>query len=390
MCHVDVRNVQGEILMDTARFATVSLLLAACAAITGAQTPHAPLVSQTFKDSDGGWVAVGQTAKLTVSHESGIAQPDGGALKFDYNVGKGDFNAAYLQTQLDTWTKGKSFKFRIRADSNTMFAVALQEQDGGRYVAMIQVPKDTWQQIELSTSDFILAQDANDPKDPDGKLDMDRVTGLAISDVAQFLIAIDNPALASMFDIKQGSHTLYFDGFSIGTDPIPASTSSSGSTVQIETFAHPQLAWLSIGGMKLSRSEGKPLTGTAIRADYHQSPGKIALLNRPLPSWVLTGSKVLSFDVASVQPAKLLIQLEQYDGGKYNMMIDVPGGSTPQHRKLLLDGFARGDDSTDKDTKLHLALVKSMAVLDVTGLLDQADHENTLWLNHFLATTATN
>jgi len=366
-----------------------SVLLAACAAVSGAQTPHSPLVNHTFKEGVEGWVAMGTTAKVGVSHESGIAQPSAGALKFDYGVGKGELNAVILQTSLDSWTKAKSIKFRVRSDSNTIFAVALQEQDGGRYGAIVQVPKDAWQTVELSTTDFILAQDPNDPKDPDGKLDMDRVTSLAVTDVAQFFVSLDNPALASMFDIKQGSHTAYFDSFVVGTEAIPANTASTGDTVQLETFAHPQLGWIGLGVTKIAKSEGKPLEGSALHAEYHQAPGKLALLNRPLQSWVLTGTKVLTFDVASAQPAKLLVQFEQYDGGKYNMTIEVPGGSVPQHKKLLLSGFARGDDSTDKDTKIHLASIKSLAVIDISGLVDKADHDNSLWINHINATSLT-
>jgi len=368
----------------------LSSLLVAGAIVAGAQTPHAPLVNLNFKDSDGGWMAMGPDAKVTVSHDAGIALPGAGALKFDYAVTKGNFTAAFLPGALDAWTKAKSFKFRVRSDSNSMLAVSLQEQDGGRYVAMLQVTKDKWQSVELSTADFILAQDKNDPKDPDGKLDMDRVAGVSITDIAQFLIAVDNPMLQSLFDIRQGAHSLYIDSFSIGTDPISASSASVGDTIQLETFAHPQLSWISLGGMKVSRVEGKTLPGASLQADYHQTPGKPALLNRPLQSWLLTGSKVLTFDIASVQSAKLIVQLEQYDGGKYNMTVDVPGGSIPQHQKLLLSGFVRGDDSTDTDTKLHLSAVKSIAVIDITGMLEQADHDNTIWLGHLVATSSAN
>jgi hypothetical protein len=365
-------------------------LLAVGTALAGTQTAHPPLVNQTFKDGPEGWVGMGDTAKLSVSHDLGIALPGAGALKFDYTIAKNTFGALSLMTPLDSWTKAKSFKFRVRSDNSTLVAVTLQEQDGGRYSSIIQLPKDTWQTVELSTSDFILGQDANDPKDPDGKLDMDKVTSMSLIDIAEFLVSTDNAALTSLFNIKQGAHTLYFDSFTVGTDPIPADTASSGSTVQLETFAHPQLSWISLGGTKLSHGDGKPLTGIALRADYHQTPGKPALLNHPLPSWTFTGTKMLSFDIASAQAATLIVQLEQVDGGKYNMTIDVPAGSTPQHKKLLLDAFTRGDDSTDKDTKLHLALIKSIAIIDVSGMMTQADKDNTLWLNHLEASASTN
>lgn len=369
---------------------TFCSLLVFGTALAVAQTPHSPLVNHTFKEGVEGWIGIGDTAKLSVSHDAGIALPSEGALKYDYSVAKGSFNALDLHTPLDSWTKGKSFKFRVRSDSNTLLAIELHEQDGGHYAAIVQVPKDKWQTVELSTSDFILSQNANDPKDPDGKLDMDRVTDFVVSDVAQFLVTIDNAALSSLFDIKQGAHTFYFDSFTISPDSIPGSTTSSGDSVSLDTLVHPQLSWIVLAGMKVSKTSAKPLEGLGLQADYHQTPNKPALLNRALQSWVLTGSKVLTFDIASIQPATIIVQLEQYDGGKYNMTVEIPGGSTLQHKKLLLDGFARGDDSTDKDTKLHLALVKSIAFIDVSGMMTQADKDNTLWLARLTATSSTN
>jgi len=127
------------------------------------------------------------------------------------------------------------------------------------------------------------------------------------------------------------------------------------------------------------------LEGLGLRADYHVKPGKPTILSHPVQSWILTGTKTLSFDIASVQPTKIIVQVEQYDGGKYNMTVDVPGGSVVQHKSLLFTGFIRGDDSTDSDTKVHLAQVKSIMFGDISGMTDQADHDNTLWINHIIA-----
>jgi len=365
----------------------LATVFSGAACIAAAQGSKPPLVNQTFKNDDGGWVSSGIAAKLAVSHDPGIAEPTAGALKFNYTVAKGDLNVMYLPVPLGSWTAAKSIKFRVRTDSQTMLAIALQEQDGGRYVAMIQAPKDRWQSVELSTSDFILAQEKDDPKDPDGKLDMDRVAGIAISDMSQFLVATDNAMLQELFGVTKGSHAMYIDSFTVGVDVLPAGSASIGTDVQLETFVHPQLAWIGLGGMRMSQSSGLPLVGPALKADYHIAPGKVALITKQLPTWILTGSKVLSFDIACTQPSHFIVQLEQYDGGKYNMMIETPGGSIPQHKKLLLSGFARGDDSTDKDTKLHLALIKSFLIIDASGMIDQAEHDNTIWLNHIVAST---
>ena len=369
--------------MGTKTILTSMSLLAMGACLAGAQTE--PLLSQTFKDNDGGWVAFGGTAKASVSHEAEITQPAAGALKFEYAISKGDLNGLYLTTPLGSWTKARNFKFRVHADSATTIVLALQEQDGGRYVSMVNVPKGLWQTIELSTSDFILATDKDDPKDPDGKLDMDKVTGVGVVDMSQFFASVDNSVLAGLFDVKLGSHQLYIDSFTVGSDSIPAGSTSLGDDVQIETFNHPQLAWIGLGGVKLVRAEEKPLTGPCLRADYHQTPGKPTILSRAVPSWVLTGSKSISFDIATLKPAKIVVQLEQTDGGKYNAILDLPGGSLPTKAKLALTEFKRSDDSKDDATVPHVALIKNILIMDASGMFESANADNTLWVNHLVA-----
>jgi hypothetical protein len=338
-------------------------------------------VNQNFKETAGGWTTVGASAKASVSHDAEITSPIAGALKLEYAITKGDFSAIYLPVISGDWARAKSIKFRVHTDANTLLAVTLQEQDGGKYLSLIQAPKDAWQTVELSTSDFILGQDPGDPKDPDGKLDMDRISNISIFDVSQFFLAIDNPGLSELLDIKKGNHALYLDSFVVSTEAVPTSAASTGDDVQIDTLVHPQIAWLGLGVSKISRSTEKPLDGPSLRVDYHQRPGKPCVITRSISSWLLTGSKTLSLDLASAQPAQLIVQLEQVDGGKYNMSVAVAGGSVVQHKKLLLSGFIRSDDSKDTETKPHLALVKSITIIDASGMISQADHDNTLWVN---------
>ena len=355
------------------------------AGLAVAQTPSDPLVRQTFKETQGGWTVFGTTATLAVTHDAPVVEPGNGALKFGYSVAKGDLSALVFPTDIGSITRAKSVKFRIRTDATTMIAVMLQEQDGGRYVAMCNAPKDRWQPIELSTDDFALAQEKDDPKDPDGKLDMDRVSGIVVTDVAQMFAQSDDAGLRSLIGVKTGSHTLYIDDFTVGADPIHTSMVTAAGDIVLDTFAHPQLAWFGLGGGDLSRSSGKPLEGLAVKFDYHQTPNKISLLSKGIAPGTLTGTKSLSLDMASSQPAKLVIQVEETDGGKYNMMIDLPGGSVSNHVNLPFDAFKVADDSKDANGKLDLENIKTLLILDGSGIMDQADHDNTLWVGHVVA-----
>lgn len=355
------------------------------AGLTWAQAQSDPLIKQTFKDSQGGWVTFGPTAMLSLTHDSPVVAPGEGALKFGYGVSKGEINALAFPVQLGTITRAKSIKFRVRTDTTTVMAVMLQEQDGGRYVATFLAPKDAWQPIELATEDFKLSDGKDDPKDPDGKLDMDRVSGITVVDLAEMFAQSDNTALNTLIGVRSGSHTLYVDDFTVGVDPIPTTVSTANGEVTLDTFAHPQLAWFGIGGMVLERSTGKPLDGMALKCVYHQTPNQISALVHGIAAGTLTGTRSLSMDFASIQPCKLLVQLEETDGEKFNALIDLPGGSEPKNINLPFSAFKVADDSTDPNGKLDVAKVKTLLVIDSSGPLQQADHDNTLWLNQVVA-----
>jgi hypothetical protein len=369
-----------------------SLCIVASLVLVGAgsawtQTAAGQIIRHSFKGELGGWVGVGQTAKVTTTGEASIVGPDAGALKFDYAIAKGQFNALALQTAAGSLKNAKSMRFRIRTDFPTLVAVALQEEDGGRYVALVQAPKDAWQTVELSTGDFGLSMEKNDPKDPNGRLDMEKINGVVIGDVSQFLAQAEGPA-SDLFDIPKGAHTLYLGEFTVGSDSVTPRTVSAGQDVRLDTFAHPHLSWFGVGGAKLSRASGKPLDGAGLRVDYRQTPSKLTMFTTPLLPWVLTTSKALSFDAASVEAARLIVQVEENDGGKYNTMIEVPAGSTAKRFRLSFADFKPADDSKDASGKLELGNVKSIVIVDVSGLVDGANKDNTLWIGNLLATSA--
>ena len=130
-----------------------------------------PLIQHSFKEDAAGWISIGQTAKIAIYHDPALRAPTTGALRFNYGINKGEFNALLLPTKADSLKTAKSLKFSVRADLATVLAVAIQEEEGGRYVALVHAPKDAWQPVELSIGDFALAMDKDDPKDPNGKLE---------------------------------------------------------------------------------------------------------------------------------------------------------------------------------------------------------------------------
>lgn len=347
-----------------------------------AQNTTAPIVRHTFEESDGGWTLMGTGGKIAVTHDAASVKSGKAALQFDYNVNKGDMAALMLLTPDGMLAKAKSFRFAVKSDAGGVLTAILQEQGGGRYVAMFTVPAGKWQQVDLAPSDFTLSEDANDPPDPNGKLDLDKVEAFGITDVMQILAQTDNADLEKLFNVKKGAHTLLVDDVVINEEPLAASVQSDA----LDTFTRPQVGWFAIGGLSVSQVSGAPLAGRGIQLDYRQSMGKPVAVIRKIQRGTVAGKTGLSVDVASTKPAKLIIQVEEKGGGKYNILVDVPGGKQLKTLAFPFSEFKAADDSHDTNDKLDLDQVNQLVIIDGSGLLGMDEGDNTLWIGNVKVT----
>jgi len=343
------------------------------------------LIKNTFKESADGWTGLGQKSKISIVHDAPVVAPSPGALKFSYGVGKGDFNALLLPAAVGSLKGAKSVKFRVWADATTPMAIAFSEDGGGRYSAIFQGVKNTWQTVELSVADFGLGRDANDPKDPDVKLDMDQVNAVTMIDLSEIFVQALPDELKDMFDIHPGEHLMYIEDFTVSTEAVPSWTSGSGDTVNIDTLVHPQLPWFGLGGVKVSRVTGKPLDGTALQIDSHDAPGKLGVAIRNLLPWSLTSTKSISFDAASKESTSLVIQIETIDGGKFKTGVDLSGDSQVKHIKLNFADFTPAPDSAGPDKTLKVDKAKALLLIESSGMVITAERDNTIWVNHLVA-----
>ncbi|MCW3097157.1 MAG: hypothetical protein JWL77_2775 [Chthonomonadaceae bacterium] len=369
-----------------ARQRTVGLgmLLALAAGMALAQqTPPAPapLIHHTFETDPAEWMGLGTTAMVSVIHDADHVKEGKGALQFDYAANKGELNALLLPIPDGALTKMKSLHFWIRADYPTVFAVSLQEKDAGRYSAVFSAPGKTWQEVQLEPADFVLGEDTNDPKDPDGKLDLDQVNNIAIADYGQIFVQTDNADLQALFHIQKGPHTLNLDEFTVSAEPIAPAAPAEGKERMLDTPSRPQISWLGLGEVKVIRMTGKPLVGPGLRADYHQGPTKIMGLVKRIPRGRLKGMDQITFTAAATKSTKLVLQLEQVGGGKYRTIVDVPGSSEAKEFSLPFTGFEMTDDSGDRNGHFTPDQVNQIVILDASGIIDGADADNTLWIN---------
>ena len=359
-----------------------ALIVAAVAAF--AQDAATPILNHTFEDNDGGWQGVGPSAVVSLTHEAASVKHGKGALQFAYSLKKGPMNLLLLPTPDMVLTKAKSLRFWVKTDHATPLAFVLQEKDGGRYNAIFSTRRDTWQEVELSTADFVLDTGKDAPKDAAGKLDMDQVEAAGIADVAQFFVQGDD-ALAKAFGIEAGPRSLFLDDFVISPAAVAPATTLKGGEGTLDTFAHPQVGWIATGEVKLTHTSGKPLDGSGMQAQYHQAPAKIAGFSKYLPPAALTGATRLVLSAASEKPAKLIVQVEEKSGGKYNTTIELPGNSGRADLSVKFADFKQAMDSHDDNNRLDLDQVTQIIFFDATGILDNTDADNTLWINNIKA-----
>jgi hypothetical protein len=80
-----------------------------------------------------------------------------------------------------------------------------------------------------------------------------------------------------------------------------------------------------------------------------------------------------------------VLQLEENGGGKYNTILDIPGARTAKEFSVAFTAFTPSDDSKDTNGTLDLGQVKTISLIDVTGIASSAGGMNTLWLGDIVA-----
>jgi hypothetical protein len=271
----------------------------------------------------------------------------------------------------------RALRFRVRTDHDTPVAAVLVERGGGHYNAVFWSPANTWQDIELTPSDFSLSDGPNDPPDPDGKLDLPDVQAIAVLDLAPiFAAAPANPDFPVIIDRDSHPHTLSIEKLDVLEGP-PV-TPASGI---IDTFDRPFLSWMTLGGMSLQRSPADgPLHEPALQASYVEKDDSFAVLVRSLAPLNLSGTTAIEFDIASDQEITLIIGFESSNKKRFNATVYPPGKRELFHVKQKFADF-------DGPGTLDPAKFKSLSFVDVSSVQGGSTADkNTIWIGNVRVT----
>lgn len=361
-----------------------SQVLSAIAALTAlwtmaeAQPQGRIIAKEDFEGVSHSWTVLGDMGRVSITSEAANVKSGSGALKFEYVIEKGQVSALIRRLEQAPPPDMQAISFWARSTERSFLAVVLQEQDGGRYTASALLPAGQWQRVEMAISDFGLSQEPDDPKDPNNKLDVDRIEAVAITDLTQVLAQAGDSSLMGMFGIKPGRRALFLDDIEVSTKPLPAATPAPNETV-IDSFLRPHATWYATGAADCTLFDGKPLDAKGIRIEYPREQGKIAAIFKMLPKGALTGYTKLVLSAASAEPVTLMVQLEETDGGKYNGFITLEGGQKATQVTLNFAELQRSDDAEDADGKLDVAKVKQIVIAD-PSFMTGGTGRNTVWL----------
>lgn len=363
---------------------TALLLSILGAAVTApavfAQTPAAPkpLMHLKFDKNEEGWMAEGKGAKSRVTPAVNV---ENASLAFDYRIIKGELYFLHLPIAEGSLAKAKTIRFRVKADTTTSLIFALQEKGGARYATSFYVPGGKWQTVEIAVSDFLLTEDT---KDSNGKLDMDEVIDAAFIDMGVILSQVDNKPLLDMLGVQAGERTFSLADFTVTEQALPAPEPWS-KEIPLDTFLRPQLTWLGFGNIQMSKSTGKPLSGTGMKVVTTHVPGRVIGIVKMLSIGVLKDAQTLSFEASAQKQARFVVQLEEKGGAKYNAMITIPADQTLQKFTLAFADFTLSEDSKDANDKLDLDQVKQILFFDLDSIVEGTEPQNTIWIGNLRA-----
>jgi hypothetical protein len=378
-----------RVAIVAALFVGASISGSGCVRRSSGQPPH-----QTFDQSDEGWIPFGTDAHVEVVHDPAIVKSGGGALMLRYTVNPGQYGSAVLPLEAGELKSLQRLEFWIRTDRATPVIVVLSEKQpgGGYYSSWFWCRKDEWLHVSLTPHDFVLNQGPSDPVDADGRLDLDDVRGIGISDLGQaFQSFASDPTYPLVVDTTSGSHTILLDDVEMVTGPGAPPLGPWPDKV----IGHPErglVTWISIGGTDLAIADASsPLGQPGFSARYEQTFGHYVAISHSLLDHDLRGVAHLSLTMASQNDAKLMVYLEEKKPGtllgpRYIHTVTVPGGSEPASIDLALAEFQTDTAGlVDPNGRLDADLLKSISLVDITAVDSRPPTPNVLWLSPITA-----
>ncbi|MBI3208674.1 MAG: hypothetical protein HYZ37_07210 [Candidatus Solibacter usitatus] len=352
----------------------ILLLGGACGCL--AQKP--PLIRHDFETGEQGWVGMGVNTKAQTSQDA-----HGGKASLVLNYQIAAKQPAMAVRPVSTSLAGmKRIRFWLKTDHATPVAVVMSETKpgGGDYTAIAWSPKNAWRLVDLAISDFALNDGPNDAKDEDGKLDPDKVQGLAVMDLSVFFASAELGMPVQLPKVT-GEHTLWIDDFEVTAEGPPEDRGA-----RVDTFESGTLQWMPIGVASLQIVDGAPTETRAMAVSYRRAAGQVLGFLRRINNIDLATSMGITVVAASEQNATVIMTLEcrtpKGKQARYNYNLELAGNREPLHKRIRFLDFELDGNSAPPDapSRVDPAFLRTLSFLDAQGMLSQSAGPNTIWI----------
>jgi hypothetical protein len=344
---------------------------------------------QTFEQGDEGWIGFGADARVEVVHDSSQVKNGRAALALHYEFIPGQYGSAVLPLETGELSALTRLRFWIKVDHPTSVIVVLSEKQpgGGYYSSWFWCPSQQWIEVSLTPQDFVLNQGPTDPVDRNGRLDLDDVRGIGLSDLGQaFQTLGTDPTYPLIVDKVTGTHTINVDDFEF-VSSAGAALSGPWTDKRIGRPERRIVTWITLGADLRVADAASPLREPGFSASYQQTFGRYVAISHTLLDHDLRGVQKLSVVLASASDANLMVYLEEKKPGtllgpRYSHPHAIAGGSKPTRVDLTLSEFQPdATGMTDPNGKLDADLLKSISIVDITAADSRPPKANTLWIS---------
>jgi len=336
----------------------------------------AALAAPTAPKADA-WSVLGDNASVKPTRDAEWSQGEQPAMDYRYSVGKGRISLLVLSTPGGVLAGAGGLAFEARADHMVNLTLSLEEQGGGRWTLPVLINAGSWQKVRIDFNELVLARGGDAPADDNGRFDAARVKNISFIDTGAML-ASKSADMMRFFGIAEGQRRLALAAVRF-TD-----AASPGGAPSLDGFDAAQPPWSVFGARRASVGTAAPLRTAGLVVDYEKRSGLLLSLVRPVPPGAMAGADALQLSLASRVKAKLVLKLEQADGGNFETAIDLPGDSRLHPISVKLADFKRSDDSKTRTDKPEAAKVTNLMLLDIGGLF-AAKGDNRLWLQSVAA-----
>ncbi len=326
------------------RFAAVAAVLGLAVA-AAPKAAAQPVWAQDFRRDNGNWIAFGDGARL--EHRAGT-------MVYRYKLG-GPIQLLSLPLDRDALTGSRSLRLVLRSAADTSLVVSLEEQGGGRFSTPVLLRAGASTTVDLALDDFVLATDAQAPRDADGRLDIARARQLSVVDAAGFL-----GGALGFFGLAAGDRELVVERVEFRRDAVARQPGTAQGLAGLDGDAP---RWMVFGAQSARLANGRFVV------EHERRFGRAVSLLRPLPAGALAGSRALRLDLGAQADTELTVNVEQSDGGKYEATLKFPGGEAVAPRTLAASAFKRAKDARGGGERPDWARVTQVALAETGGLV---------------------